>query len=199
MKNSFKKLTALMIVCLAIGCAPVNNDATSFNKSEEETSEKVSSANIVKSSEEQKSSSGSNKSSSAASSSNSSSSSQSSGHHFSSTWSYDAEYHWHACTDAGCRNVSDYGQHQMGNWTAVDPSTLNGADKYAYEKPEIKKCSVCGYYEIRGTNTIPELRFTFNKTDPDADFATKATKKDLIRPEVAGTYSLSNCPDQFKF
>ena len=198
MKNSLKKLTALMIACLAVGCAPVNNDATSFNKSEEQvTSEKQ----IEKSSsEEQKSSSQSSKSSEkSSSSSKSSSSEQQSGHKYSSTWSYDDEHHWHACTEEGCRSVKDYGEHVLSDWTAVDPSTLSGADKYAYVKPEVKKCSTCGYYQVRGTNILPELKFNFNKTDPNANFATIATKKDLSRPEVGGTFSLGNCDSQYQF
>ena len=183
MKKIFGKITCLMIGFLAIGCGPAKVDESS---AQEDKSEAVSSE-VTKSSSEEKASSSNNNTSSNPK------------HHFSNTWSTDGEYHWHACTDTGCRQVTDYGAHQFGEWTSVNPSTLNGADKYAYEKPEIKKCSVCGYYEIRGTNTLPELRFSFNKNDPDADFMTKATKSDLSRPEVNGTYSLSNCPEQYQF
>ena len=48
-------------------------------------------------------------------------------------------------------------------------------------------------------NILPKLTFTFDPNDPDADFATKATKTDLSRPEVQGTFKLENCPDEFKF
>ena len=179
------KITAIMIAFLAIGCSPVNNDATS-KPSEEPTSAAKS---------EDKSSAKDNSSSNGGGTT----SVAPGGHTYSKDWSYDAEYHWHACTEKDCRAVSNYGEHVFGEWTSVDPSTLSGADKYAYEKPQIKKCATCGYYEIKGTNTLPELRFTFDKNNPDADFATKATKSDLSRPEVSGTYSLSNCPDQYKF
>lgn len=47
--------------------------------------------------------------------------------------------------------------------------------------------------------TLPILKFTFDKADANADFATKATKSDLSRPEVAGTFSLSNCDASMAF
>ena len=46
---------------------------------------------------------------------------------------------------------------------------------------------------------LPQLKFTFDKKDPNANFATVATKGDLTRPEVTGTFSLENCPDKYKF
>ena len=184
MKNTMKKITALMIAFLAVGCGPVNNDAKS-----EPNEEPTSVAQSISSKEGEKSSS----------QGGGTTSQNTGGHKFATAWSYDDEYHWHACTEAGCRNVADYGEHQFGEWTTVDPSTLEGAAKYAYEKPQIKKCATCGYYQIKGTNTLPELRFNFNKNDPDADFMTKATKSDLSRPEVNGTYSLSNCDSKYAF
>ena len=187
MKNTLQKLTLLMIGFLAISCGSADQASVDYSKGEEQTQSIMPAED--ESSEPAKSSD----------SKGSSTSTDTSGHHFSTTWSYDEEYHWHECTDAGCREVRDYGAHTLGDWTKVDPSTLTGADKYAYVNPEVKKCSGCTYYQIRGTNTLPELRFTFSKADPDADFATKATKSDLSRPEVGGTYSLSNCPEQFKF
>ena len=181
MKNNLTKLTAVMIAFLAIGCSPVNSEIKS-----EPVGESTSQA--------------SSKSEPGKSSSNSGTTSQQTGSHkYATTWSYDDEYHWHACTEKDCRSVSDYGEHQLSDWTKVDPSTLSGAAQYAYVNPEIKKCATCGYYQIRGTNTLPELRFTFNKADPNADFMTKATKADLSRPEVNGTYSLSNCDSKYAF
>ena len=47
--------------------------------------------------------------------------------------------------------------------------------------------------------TLPVLKFTFDKTGANADFATKATKSDLSRPEVAGKFSLSNCDASMMF
>ena len=189
MKNNMKKITALLIAFLAIGCAPMNNDAKS--EPSEDVTSKVAEPSASKSEDKQ--------SSSDKTSSSNSSSSASGGHTYSTKWSYDEEYHWHACTEKDCRAVSDYGEHTWGAWASVDPSTLSGAARYAYVNVEVRKCSVCNYQQTRGTNTLPELRFKFNKADPNADFATKATKSDLSRPEVNGTYSLSNCDSKYAF
>ena len=182
MKNNLAKLTALMVAFLAIGCSPVNSEIKSEPVGDS-TSQATSKSEPGKSS----------------SSGGTSTSQQTGSHKYATTWSYDDEYHWHACTEKDCRSVSDYGEHQLSDWTKVDPSTLSGAAQYAYVNPEVKKCATCGYYQIRGTNTLPELRFTFNKSDPNADFMTKATKADLSRPEVNGTYSLSNCDSKYAF
>ena len=45
--------------------------------------------------------------------------------------------------------------------------------------------------------SIPELRFTSNVAS-EIDFATKATKGDLTRPEVEGKFTITNCDDSFK-
>ena len=52
---------------------------------------------------------------------------------------------------------------------------------------------------IPDVDILPKLTFTFDPNDPDADFATKATKTDLSRPEVMGTFKLENCPDEYAF
>ena len=180
--NNLKKLTALCIAFLAIGCTPMNGDATS------EPKEDVTSQTSTAKSEDKSSSSDGGDTSE-----------KPHDHTYASKWSYDEEYHWHACTVKDCRAVSDYGEHTWGQWTTVDPSTLSGADRYAYVNVQVRKCSVCNYQQTKGTNTLPELRFKFNKADPNADFATKATKSDLSRPEVNGTYSLSNCDSKYAF
>ena len=185
MKNSWKKITALMIAFLAIGCTSVSGDVSNAPSSEQASSAQSKS----------KSSSSSKKSSS----SKADSSSGPHVHNYSSTWSYDDDNHWKACTGADCRSISDYGAHNWGEWATANPANLTGAAKYAYVNPQVRKCKICNYQQIKGTNILPELRFNFNKNDPNADFATKATKSDLSRPEVSGTYSLSNCPEQYQF
>ena len=45
--------------------------------------------------------------------------------------------------------------------------------------------------------SIPEIRFTSNVAS-EIDFATKATKGDLTRPEVEGKFTITNCDDSFK-
>ena len=164
MKNSLKKITALMIACLAIGCAPSQGDVSAPESEEVSSSEPISTSGHV--------------------------------HTFSNKWSYDKNYHWKACTQADCRGVSQYGEHTFTEWTNIDPSTLSGAARYAYVNPRSRKCTVCNYQETDGTNILPELRFTFDKKDENANFATIATKKDLVRPEVSGTFSLSNCKEE---
>ena len=35
-------------------------------------------------------------------------------HNYSSKWTTDATYHWHACTDTGCTARGDYEEHSFG-------------------------------------------------------------------------------------
>lgn len=37
-------------------------------------------------------------------------------HNFSKTYTYDNEYHWHACTDKDCKEVKDKAKHTYGKW-----------------------------------------------------------------------------------
>ena len=123
-------------------------------------------------------------------------------HTYADKWEYNETHHWHACNHKGCEEKGSYGEHTFGEPTTVDPSTLKGENQYKYASPRIKTCTTCGYYEfVDGTNILPELRFTFtNKNsageDQPMDFMNTATKRDLTRPEVEGTYSLTNCPDK---
>ena len=161
-----------MIAFLAIGCTPKVTDSSSAAPSDEQSS------NI-----EQKSSDGDKTSTSVSPT----------GHNFSDKWTYDPQGHWHECTAShNCGEIRGFAEHTFGNWASCDPSTLKGAEQYAYAKPEKRSCTTCGYYELRGENILPEVRFTFNPNDPDADFMTKATKSDLSRPEVNGTYAIRN-------
>ena len=82
-------------------------------------------------------------------------------HNWSSVWSYDAQYHWHAC--ATCDDVNDKGEH---TWDAGTVKTA--ATAYA---PGIKeyRCSVCGKIK---RETIPATggnepvgNFSFNETE----------------------------------
>ena len=171
MKNVLTKMTCLMVSFLVLGCAGV----PSAQKS-----------------------SGTKKSSSRSSSSSSSSSVEEvHTHSWAKTWSYDQENHWHDCTGKNCEEKNDVAAHTFGNWQNVDVSTLKSDEQYLYAKDFKKRtCTACGYYELSGTNILPELRFTFDPNDPDADFMTKAKKNDLSRPEVKGKYTLTNCPDK---
>ena len=46
-------------------------------------------------------------------------------------------------------------------------------------------------------DVLPQIRFTFDKNDPNADFMTKATKSDLSRPEVSGNFTITNAPEGY--
>ena len=168
-----------MIACLAIGCTSVSGDVSAPDS--EKPVEQSSKVEDKTSTPDGDSNSGGHE------------------HKYATTWSYDDNNHWKACTVKDCRNVSEYGAHTWGEWASVDPSTLSGAAKYAYVNVQVRKCSVCKYQQTKGTNILPELKFSFDKNGENADFATKATKSDLSRPEVSGTYSLSNCDSKYAF
>lgn len=63
-------------------------------------------------------------------------------HHYSSTWSKDATYHWHACTDSGYENLkADSATHTYGAWSTITPATFES------DGLQERTCSVCGYVE----------------------------------------------------
>ena len=122
-------------------------------------------------------------------------------HNFDDKWEYNETHHWHPCKDKDCEEKKDYAEHTFGNYEDVSVDSLQGKDKYAYVSPKIRRCTTCGYYELSGTNILPELHFDFtDKTSSGAsqpmDFMNTATKSDLSRPEVEGSYTLTNCPDK---
>lgn len=58
-------------------------------------------------------------------------------HNFSKTYTYDNEYHWHACTDKDCKEVKDKAKHTYGKWEVTKKPT-------ATEKGErTRSCTVC--------------------------------------------------------
>ena len=186
MKNITRKLICLTIPFLVLGCAPAgaqssdNGDASSNSVA---ASSKNSGKSSKSSSSKQPSSSGPHE------------------HVWATTWSYDDTSHWHACTVKGCTEKKDVTTHTWGNYVSMDPSKLSGAEKYAYSNPKVKKCRDCDAYDhssISGTNILPEIRFTFDKNDPDANFATKAKKDDVTRPEVQGKITLTNCDSKYQ-
>ena len=61
-------------------------------------------------------------------------------HNYSTTWSHDGVYHWHACTDNGFTHLKkDYGAHIM---------TLDYADEEGYHE----HCETCGYSVVNPHN-----------------------------------------------
>ena len=58
-------------------------------------------------------------------------------HNFSKTYTYNNEYHWHACTDKDCKEVKDKAKHTYGKWevTKKPTATEKGA--------RTRYCTVC--------------------------------------------------------
>lgn len=69
-------------------------------------------------------------------------------HNYSSDWSYDETYHWHACSDEGCSEVEDKAAHTFGSAVITTEATAKSEGVQTYT------CSVCGYEK---TEAIPAL------------------------------------------
>ena len=189
MKQIFRNLTCLMIPFMLLACSGKGDVSEKGEESKQTNTSEVED----KSSQEAKPSSNQNPSSQGTSAASEHE------HMWSSIWSYDEDEHWHGCRLSGCEAKTDRAAHEFGEPVEIDPSNLSGADKYSYAKPKVQRCKTCNYYElVEGTNILPELRFYFDESDPNADFATKAKKNEISRPEVLGTYTLRNCPESMK-
>ena len=176
MKNIVRKLTCLIVPLLTIGCAQFLPNG---NTSGEESSTNSSSSSGSRSS-----------SRSSSSSSKSSSSSSAHTHEWSAGWTYDETNHWKTCS--GCTQKNQNAAHTFGNWEDTSSSSLAGASEFKSAAAQIRACSVCGYYELKG-DVLPKIYFTA----PDISFASTATKSDLSRPEVEGTFTLNNCDSKY--
>lgn len=67
-------------------------------------------------------------------------------HHYSTEWSSDDTYHWHACTDEGCDSKSDTDTHTSGS---ASYAMLDESDASYTERHEITSiCSVCDHETI---------------------------------------------------
>ena len=177
MKNTFKKLILLIVPFMVIGCTQAGTVSSSSRRP---TNSRSSSQRT---------------SSNRPSSSKSSSSSLPHDHVYSDTLSYNSQNHYKVCTI--CGQTKDVEAHDMVDWTATSESTLPAAAPYKFANARIKGCKKCGYHQLDG-NVLPEVRFTFDPTDPDADFATKAKKDDITRPEVEGTVTITNCDSKYQ-
>lgn len=70
-------------------------------------------------------------------------------HNFSKTYTYDNEYHWHACSDKDCKEVKDKAKHTYGEWKVTKKPT-------ATEKGmKTRSCTVC---MKKQTEEIPALQ-----------------------------------------
>ena len=182
MKNIARKITALIIPLLAVGCTQFQ-----FGFGNGEESSEVEENSSLDSSTTSKSSS----SSSSKSSSNSSSTSSVHTHEWAEAWTYDETNHWHVCS--GCNEKKDSAAHTLSGWEDTSTSSLAAANEWKGAAAQIRGCQTCSYYELKG-DVLPKLYFTA----PDVSFATTATKSDLSRPKVAGKITLNNCDEKYQ-
>ena len=194
MKNAIKKLTCLAVAFMAISCSGAPADDSSVAKSKDDSS---SQQQQDTSSSTQKSSSSGQRSSS---SSKSSSSAAAHVHTWSTDWYYDETGHFHKCT--GCDAKKDITGHVYSTeneWESYDPTAIPGETSTRSTSIKRKKCQECDYFKVQENTTLPELRVTFDPNDPNANFATVATKSDISRPKVNSKFTLTNCDEKFQF
>ena len=186
--------------------APISSDSEILSSDSEssiiESSELESSeidSSIIESSEIESSSESSviSPSSSKESSSIAPSSSETM-HIWSEEWTYDETSHWHACRIPGCNEKKDVTKHAFGQAIATNLGTYLKDDRYKHSTIHMKTCT-CGYEVMEDADILPRLYFNYDKNDPNANFATIATSKDIDRPTVSGTLTLNNCASDYAF
>ena len=176
MKKIFKKIAFLAVPLMVLGCAvPANSDSTSNSRP-----------------------SSSNTSSSPRSTSSTSSLSSNSGvhvHDWATDWSSDQNNHWHACKE--CNEKKDSAAHTFGEWKTESLGTKINDARFKYSTIKYRECSVCHYEQIDSSQAVlPELRFDYNASDPNANFATVAKSTDTTRPKVNGKLRITNAGDK---
>lgn len=178
MKNVLSKITCLMIAFMAVGCTrPVSPSNDESKDSQEPTSEKSS----------DKPSGGGN----------SNTSQTEHVHDWDTEWSYDDNNHFHVCKT--CGEKKDVTAHTSGDYESVNLGEYLKDQRYKHSTVKMKKCNDCGYNKMQDADIFPRLYFNFDASDPDADFATKATSMDIDRPQLLGTYTLNNCASEYAF
>ena len=129
----------LLTTLLLAACGIRVQDASSFESSESKASSSDSGSSSAAPSAPSASSSDSGSSSAVPSTSSEQSHEISSEieHHYSSEWSSDDEYHWHACTDEGYEELkSDYDRHQYELEDHLDPT-------FETEGLNVYGCRIC--------------------------------------------------------
>ena len=185
MKNVLSKITCLMIAFMAVGCtrpvSPSNEESKNSNQDQtsQKSEDKPSSADPV--------------------SSEDLGTSIPTGHvhDWATEWSYDDTTHFHLCKTCGAKK--DITAHTSGDYESVNLGEYLKDQRYKHSTVKMKACSDCGYNKIQDADVFPRLYFTYNASDPNADFATKATSMDIDRPELTGTFKLDNCGSEYAF
>ena len=88
----------------------------------------------------------------------------------------------------GCANNGSGDSSENSNESSKEPATSIPSS----ESSTISSSNIEPYKSV-----IPEIRFTSDVAS-EISFATTATKSDLVRPEVNGTFTITNCADQYK-
>ena len=64
-------------------------------------------------------------------------------HNYDSKWSTDKNYHWHSCTDKGCKSVKDKAKHTFDKWvTTKEPTATTKGQK-------TRSCTVCKEKQVQ--------------------------------------------------
>ena len=93
-------------------------------------------------------------------------------------------------------NGSDH-THSFGEWKTESLGTKINDARFKYSTIKYRECSVCHYEEIDSQQAIlPEIRFDYNPSDPNANFATSARSTDTTRPKVNGKLRITNAGDK---
>ncbi|MBO7615472.1 MAG: CotH kinase family protein [Bacilli bacterium] len=169
MKNAFKKLVLATIPFLLLGCSePVDNPEDNKNDP----------ANNEGNNNEGNNNEGNNNQTPHT-------------HSWKTEWEKDANNHWHACE--GCNEKNDSAAHDWNEWETKNLGELLSNDRYNFNNIKLRTCKVCGYEELdKDQKVLPEIRFTFDANDANADFATKARSTDKTRPTVSGKIAITN-------
>ena len=192
MKNAFRKLVLATIPFLVMGCDPTPSDNPEKNTNESGNNESGNneSGNNNGSGEN---GNGSNENGNG-SGENGNENGNTHTHSWKETWESDANNHWHACESCNEKNGS--AAHDYEEWTTTNLGQLLNNDRYQFNNIKTRKCKVCGYEEMdKNQKVLPEIRFTFNPDDENADFATKAKSDDKKRPSVSGKISVTGAGD----
>ena len=181
MKKIFQKLTFLAVPFMVVGCAGIVNTSTSAIDSS--SSKNPASTTSV---------------APASTSKPTSTISTSSGvhvHDWATEWTSDQNNHWHACKD--CNEKKDSAAHSFGEWKTESLGTKLNDARFKYSTIKYRECSVCHYEQIDSQQAVlPEIRFDFDKNDPNANFATVARSTDTTRPRVNGKLRITNAGDK---
>ena len=112
-------------------------------------------------------------------------------HNWGTEWSADKNQHYHVCTT--CGEKKDAANHTFGDWVEENLGTKLNDERFANSNVKYRTCSTCGYEQMDSTHAVlPEIRFAFDTTDPNANFATAARSTDVTRPTVNGTITITN-------